>query len=403
MSDLHRPKKIHRTLVWGGWYGSRNVGDTAILLGIRELYKKINAGKHYYLGFLSTDVDYTSTNGVTGKRALLKSDVLKPWNFAKLVNNFREADRVIISGGTPIFDFSHKIRTVYFSLPVMFNKPFVLFGAGVKPIKSRYGKWYIPRTLKKADYISARDDGSAEILKGLGLDKTVKTADSAFFAPAADRETLEPVLERHGIKWSDKLLVVAPRLMSPDQKRLYLDEHMGKDVISETPKKMAAAIDKVAGKFDKVVFMAMHYYGPDSDYELIKETMGYTKSKKVVFIEEELRAETAIALFKHAHVVLAMRLHALLLSASMYTPMVGIAYEKKVKDLFKRLNSEKYVVDLFDFSAEGLTKVLEDATANHDTQSKHLEKRVTELRELILKDARKVLAIGDEYSDIKKD
>jgi polysaccharide pyruvyl transferase WcaK-like protein len=387
--------------VWGGWYGSRNIGDTAILLGIRELYKKINAGKHYYIGFLSTDVDYTSTNGVSGKQALVKSDLLKPWKYGRLIQVFNEADRVIISGGTPIFDFSHKIRTFYFLLPVMLKKPFILFGAGVKPIKSWYGRKYIPFTLKRAEYVSTRDDGSTEILKDMGVD-TAKTADSAFFAPAASRETLDPVLEKYGIKWGEKILVVAPRLMSPDKKRLYLDEDMGKDVITETPKKIAKAIDNVAGKFDKVVFMAMHYYGPDSDYELIKETMALTKTKKKVFIEEELRAEIAIALFKHARIVLAMRLHALLLSASMCTPMVGVAYEQKVQDLFKRLEMEPYVTDMFTFSAKDLTTILEDADKNHAKLSKHLEKRVTQLRELILKDARKVLRIGDEYSDKQK-
>lgn len=401
MSDLHRPERIHKTLVWGGWYGSRNIGDTAILLGIRELYKKINKDRHYYIGFLSTDVDYTSTNGVSAKQALIKSDIVKPWKFTRLIGVFKEADRVIISGGTPIFDFSHKIRTLYFLLPVMLKKPFILFGAGVKPIKSWYGQKYIPFTLKRAAYVSTRDDGSTEILKNMGVN-TVKTADSAFFAPAADKATLEVVLDKYGIKWDDKILVVAPRLMSPDKKRLYLDEDMGKDVISETPKKIAAAIDNVADKFDKVVFMAMHYYGPDSDYELIKETMALTKTKKKIFIEEELRAETAIALFKHARIVLAMRLHALLLSASMYTPMVGVAYEQKVKDLFKRLEMDKYVTDMFEFSTEELTAILEDADKNHQKLSKHLEKRVNQLRELILKDAQKVLRIGNEYSDKQK-
>lgn len=399
MSDLHRPKRIHKTLVWGGWYGSRNIGDTAILLGIKELYKTVNAGKHYYLGFLSTDVDYTNTNGVSGKRALVKSDVFKPWNWTKLVNIFRETDRVIISGGTPIFDFSHKIRTVYFFLPLLLQKPFILFGAGVKPIKSWYGKRYIPFTLKQADYVSARDDGSAKILIGLGLDKTVKTADSAFFAPESSREDLEVVLSRYGIEWDEKILVVAPRLMSPAKKRLYLDEDMGTKVIEETPKKIASVVDKVSNKFDKVVFMAMHYYGPDSDVELIREIVALTKNKKVIFIEEELRPEVGIRLFKHAYVVLGMRLHSLLLSASMYTPMVGIAYEQKVKDLFKRLGVEKCVVDLFNFSTEELLNTLEDTLNKRDSLNKHLEKRVTTLRELVLRDAKDVLRINDTYSD----
>lgn len=398
MSDNHRPRKIHRTLVWGGWYGSRNIGDTAILLGIKELYEKVNATKHYYLGYLSTDVDYTNTNGVSGKRALVKSDLLKPWNFIKLFNVFRQADRVIISGGTPIFDYSHGIRTLYFLLPLMLRKPFMLFGAGVKPIKSWYGKFYIPFVLKRSYYASVRDSGSLEILKGLGINSVVKTADSAFFAPAASSEELEEVLQRHNLSSKDKLLVVAPRLMSPDKKRLYLDETMEEAVVSQTPKKIAKAIDAVASQFDKIAFMAMHYYGPDSDVKLIKEIMVLTKSKNIVFIEEELRPTVAIALFKHAHLVFAMRLHALLLSASMYTPVVGIAYEKKVHDLFKRLTIENSVVDLFNFSSEQLTDVLRETLKNRDTIHEHLNKRVDELRQLVLRDAVAVMSIDDEYS-----
>lgn len=399
MSDLHRPKKIHKTLVWGGWYGSRNIGDTAILLGIKELYGKINAGKHYYMGFLSTDVDYTSTNGVTGKRALVKSDFLKPWKWASLVAIFKDSDRVIISGGTPIFDFSHKIRTLYFVLPVLFKKPFMVFGAGVKPIKSSYGKWYIPKVLNKASYVSARDDGSQKILSGLGVNGVVKTADSAFFAPAAPDDQLKSVLQRYKIGWDEKLLVVAPRVMSPDKKRLYLDEHMGSKVIDETPKKIAKTIDEVSSKFDKVVLMAMHYYGPDSDVELMNQIAQLAKSKNVVVIAEELRAEVGIALFKHAYMVLGMRLHSLLLSASMYTPVVGIAYETKVKHLFKRLKIDEYVLDLFDFSASDLTKTIEKAYKNHNSVSQHLNERVNKLRQLILKDAENVLKIDEKYSD----
>ena len=399
MSDLHRPKRIHRTLVWGGWYGSRNIGDTAILLGIKALYEQINQGKHYYLGYLSTDIDYTNTNGVTGERALLKSDIIKPWRWLQLINIFRRADRVIISGGTPIFDHSHKIRTVYFYLPVIFKKPFLLFGAGVKPIKSSYGQRYIPRVLQKAYYTSARDDGSQQILQDLGVENVAKTADSAFFAPHASKEQLEPVLKRHNIKWDDKLLVVAPRLMSPDKKRLYLDEDMGEKVIRETPEKIAIAIDASASKFDKVVFMAMHYYGPDSDVELIREIIRLCNSKNIVFIEEELRPTVGIALLKHAHVVLAMRLHALLLSASMYTPIVGIAYEQKVKDLLKRLELKENVLDMFDFEAGELSQILENTIRNRDAIHTHLEKRVTKLRQLVMKDARKVLSIDNEFSD----
>jgi polysaccharide pyruvyl transferase WcaK-like protein len=399
MSDKHRPEKIHKTLIWGGWYGSRNIGDTAILLGIKELYKSINFDRHYYLGYLSTDPDYTNTNGATGERALLKSDLLKPWNYFKVLSIFNSADRVIISGGTPIFDFSHKIRSMYMFLPILMRKQFMLFGAGVKPINSTYGKWYIPKVLNKASYVSTRDTGSTKILKGLGVDQPVMTADSAFFAKPSNMEDLLLLLGRHNIKESEKLLVVAPRLMSADKKRLYLDEDMGSDVISEVPKKMAESIDKVAGKFDKIVFMAMHYYGPDSDVELIKETLSYVKTKKAIFMNEELRPDVAIKLFEHSRVVLAMRKHALLLSASMATPIVGVSYEQKVTDLFERLEIKNNVLDMFNFTADQLTATLETTIKQRDEQHKTLLKTVSKLRQLVTNDAKKILRIDEEFSD----
>ena len=139
MSDIHRPANVSSCLIWGGWYGSRNIGDTAILLGLKELIKRVNTDHEVYIRALSTDIDYTCTHGVTGVRALIKSDVFRIWPWFNLMRAFRNSDKIIISGGTPVFDSAHAIRTLYLLLPILFQRPFVVFGAGIKPIQSWYG------------------------------------------------------------------------------------------------------------------------------------------------------------------------------------------------------------------------------------------------------------------------
>ena len=246
MSDQHRPSEVSSCLIWGGWYGSRNIGDTAILLGLKDLIGQANPDHEVYVRALSTDVDYTCTNAVTGVRALIKSDVFRIWPWLHILRVFRSVDKVIVSGGTPVFDSSHAIRILYLLLPVLFRKPFVVFGAGVKPIRSWYGRCYLRFFLRKAKFISVRDQDSKRILEDLGLDGVQLTGDSAFFAKPAPRNDIDELLQRYGVKPNEKVLVVAPRLLSPQKKRLYLEEFMGEEIVRQAPRHIASAIDAVA-------------------------------------------------------------------------------------------------------------------------------------------------------------
>lgn len=393
MSDLHRPKHVPSFLIWGGWYGSRNIGDDAILLGLKELIQRVNRGRDFYIRALTTDADQTAALGVTGERALVTSEAVQPWAWLRVLRTFARSDRVIVSGGTPVFDSSHAIRTLYLSLPVLFRKPFVVFGAGVKPLKSAYGRRVVPALLSRAQFISVRDEDSQRILTDLGVPDVQLTGDSAFFAPPAGEQAVAQLLHEYGIGAQESLLVVAPRLLSRERKRLYLQEAMGEQLIREAPEKLARAIDRLGPEFGRVVVMAMHFHGPDSDVPIIRDIMSRVQASNVVFIDRELTPEVAIGLFRQARLTLAVRLHALLLSASMGTPVVGIAYEQKVRSLFGVLGVDDYCNDLFSLDADALAGSAERALRNENAIRSHLRDRVQALRERILASAETALRL----------
>lgn len=393
MSDLHRPKHVPSFLIWGGWYGSRNIGDDAILLGLKELIQRVNRGRDFYIRALTTDADQTASLGVTGEPALVKPEALKPWAWLRVLRTFSRADRVVVSGGTPVFDSSHAIRTLYLSLPLLFRRPFVVFGAGVKPLQSGYGRRAIPFFLRRASFISVRDDDSRRILTELGVENVQLTADSAFFAPPADEASLNRLLSEYGIGTEESLLVVSPRLLSGERKRLYLQEQMDDRLIRETPGKIMRAIDGLASRFGRVVLMAMHFHGPDSDVPIIREILAGVRSKNVIFLDRELTPDIAIALFRRARLMLAVRLHALLLSASMGTPIVGVAYEQKVSSLFDVLGVGEYCHNLFDLDGDTLRATAEKALENEVALRRHLKDRVEALRERVLASAEAALRL----------
>jgi len=395
MSDLHRPRHVPSFLIWGGWNGSRNIGDDAILLGLREIIRQVNPGRDLYLRALTTDADQTASLGVTGERALIKREAVQPWAWARVVRAFARADRVVVSGGTPVFDSSHAIRTLYLTLPILLRKPFVVFGAGVKPLTSAYGRRVVPMLLRRARSITVRDEDSLRILSGLSVPDVRLTADSAFFAQPADEGAVTRLLSGYGVGAGESLLVVSPRLLSPERKRLYLEEAMGPELIRDTPATIAAAIDRVAARVDRVVFMAMHYHGPDSDRPIIGDILGRVTAPNAIFIDRELTPDLAIGLFRRAQLTLAMRLHALLLAASMGTPVVGIAYEQKVKSLFGMLQLDEYCHDLFRLDASGLAAGIEQAFGAEAAIRRHLERRVRALREQVVASAVTALRLPD--------
>jgi polysaccharide pyruvyl transferase WcaK-like protein len=395
VSDLHRPAHVPSVLIWGGWYGSRNIGDDAILLGLKHLIHTVNRGRDLYVRALSTDADQTSSFGVTGERALVRSELLKPWAWWRVLRIFARADRVIVSGGTPIFDSSHAIRTLYFLLPALMSKPLAMVGVGVKPIRSRYGRASVRWFVRNADYISVRDRDSQRILTELGATKVELTADSAFFAQPAPEPELRQLLAEYGIGEHESYIVVAPRLLSRERRRLYLQEEMDDTLIEETPARLAAIVDRLAQRADRIVVMAMHFHGPDSDVPLIRQVLARTRARNVTNIDRELTPGVAIALFQRAQLVVAVRLHALLLAASMETPVVGIAYEQKVKSLFENLGLEKFCHDLFNLDAEAVARSAEQALTESATIRTHLRARVGELRSRVLATAAEALRIPE--------
>jgi polysaccharide pyruvyl transferase WcaK-like protein len=393
VSDLHRPRHVPSFLIWGGWYGSRNIGDDAILLGLKELIQRVNRGRDFYIRALTTDADQTASLGVSGEPALVKPEAIKPWAWMRVLRTFARADRVIVSGGTPVFDSSHAIRTLYLLLPVLFRKPFVVFGAGVKPLTSTYGRRVVPWFLRRARFVSVRDDDSQRILRELGVPDVQLTADSAFFAQPASATAVDALLTEYGVGAAESLLVVSPRLLSPERKRLYLQESMDDAVIRDTPGKLAAALDRLAPRFGRVVIMAMHFHGPDSDVPMISQIMAHVRAQNVVVIDRELTPDVAIALFRRARLVLAVRLHALLLSASMGTPIVGVAYEQKVRSLFGVLGLEDSCHDLFRLDAGALAASAEQALENDASIRAHLKTRVEALRQRVLESAHVALRL----------
>ena len=120
-----------RFAVFGGWFGSGNLGDDAILIGLRKVLERVFP--RVEIVTLSTDPTYTRRVCGVGAINLISARGLFRRGDASLstyLQAFRGADACLVSGGTPIYDYGHLSRGFHFGLPRITRTPLVCFGVG---------------------------------------------------------------------------------------------------------------------------------------------------------------------------------------------------------------------------------------------------------------------------------
>ncbi|MCD6530088.1 polysaccharide pyruvyl transferase family protein [Candidatus Bathyarchaeota archaeon] len=269
-----------KILCWGWWKDSGNLGDIAIWHGIQKIFRD-----HQLYTLPSTQIDRF-----------------------RLI---QKVDMVMVTGGTPLYDYGHLGRTLNFLMPKMMRKPLVLFGVGMKLIKSRKGRMLIRRLIESADFITVRDPITKKMMKNLGVKKDIQvTGDSAM------------VLKPKKVPFSNSDFVLSvPRYLSLDYKRHYHDQMTIYEI--ETVKKWF--YDRIKEE-DDVIWMPFHTNHYDDDLKIIREL---NRNSRPV-ITQKLTPEETLYIIEKAKKVIGLRLHSLIFAYMRGIPFETYPYDMKI-------------------------------------------------------------------------
>lgn len=163
-------------LLLAGYFGAGNIGDDAILLGFVQGLGETG----HNITVMSANPDDTSRS--YGLRSIDRRDTNA---FKKALD---ECDALVFPGGS-IFQDSSSVQSVaYYGQLVKAakgkNKKVLLLGQGVGPLNNFLAKRWASSAFSMADAVSVRDPGSLTTLQSLGVKRPVRiTADCAFLLP----------------------------------------------------------------------------------------------------------------------------------------------------------------------------------------------------------------------------
>lgn len=277
-----------------GYYGFGNAGDEAILLAIIESLRKQDPAAE--ITVLSANPDGTAREH--------QVQAIPRMNLLRVAAAMRRTDLLISGGGGLLQDATSKRSPLYYlaliRLATWLGKPAMVYANSLGPLRQPLNRRLTGRILNRMAFITVRDANSREFLSDLGVTR-----------PQIE-ETADPVLLLTG-----PTQTAASRLVTFAIREWPSEHNFLAEVIAAGNRLIAAGF--------QVQFVPLHY---SRDLELARKLSGAVSGASC--LTEQLGVAAVLQKVAASDVVVGMRLHALIMAAICYRPMVGIGYDPKV-------------------------------------------------------------------------
>jgi polysaccharide pyruvyl transferase WcaK-like protein len=319
----------------------------------------------------------------------------------RALRELASADVILARGGQYLHNESGRVRGLIYlwrmlmniAVPVWMGKRVVILGMSIGPLHGGMARWMAARVLRGCDLMVVREQYSADLLASLGITRQVRIAhDMAFLTdPAAD--AILPDLIEMGARY---IGVTVIRWNFPG----YGDE------AGLQGRYLAALIGALGAAYQQfgltpllVEQVTARHHGMDDSAAVdalearLRETM-----IPCVRVAADAAPEELAAIYGRCEVVLATRLHSLILAACAGTPSVAIRYQgTKTQGIMEALGTGEYVFDIAAVSSEELSGAISGVLADREGLSRAIRTRVAGFRGEIMQAAADALGMPDAH------
>ena len=328
------PKNCRHVLITG-WYGTETSGDKAILMELVDVLQEKCPGIR-----ISITSIVPGWSRLTNLELDLNAEVveLRSLNYRNLEN----VDLVVIGGG-PLMDSSQlKYIDTLFGWAHSSGITTMIFGCGVGPLKTEFGRSRVISIIKKSDYAFFRDEKSAELAKDLGLRvPALNACDPAmrYITRWAKERAESP--EAH----CDETLLVA---LLREQTKEYSDSasEVSSHLLKEFRRLFQMIVDTNASSIVRLLPMHTFWLGNDDREYLAKFVEGFS-SDKFTTCSDALSLERLLREISSAKMGLPMRYHGHVFMLALGIPFVSVDYtgeSGKIGNLLERYDLLEYSV-----------------------------------------------------------
>lgn len=256
-----------------------------------------------------------------------------------------KADLILFGGGALLQDLSMSFPLSLFSASKLANKlgcPYVLFAVSCGKSFSKRGKYMINYVLENAQMVSVRHTNDVQFLKKeFGVNNALFAPDPALFFNIKYNQCFKARSQD----------IIGINVMGEQSGHILLgDKSLYKNYI-ESLIDFLRLLQIQESPFKILLFAT----GKKGDIEACEIVKNMVKSHTHVIIHPSYsNINSLMPVFSKCKYIIATRLHAAILSLSFGTPVVGIAYDRKVTNFFEDIGWSSMCIDFSTLSSAAL-------------------------------------------------
>ena len=374
--------RLHVAL-WGAWYGSRNVGDQALLVTIPPILEGA-VGERVRFTVFTDDAAWVRAYGPGGSGCAVGA-VENRRQLPRLVATLAGCDLFVIGGGVPIYPQPYHLAVTGFLVGAarLARTPYMTWSVAAQPLDSVASRRLFRWVLDGAAAVTCRDPWSERILRSTGSRRTIhRGADPAFRleSTAEDERAAKEILARAGVPGDDGRPLAALVCRRTRADHPYAAEHYEAkppERIERTLDCFAAALDRLWERGLRPVFVPMNVVAPDDDREPARAVAARARhGAQARFVDEPLRPAVVPALLRGFHCGMSSRLHAVVLGAVAGVPMAVHAIGPKLRGMAEELGLDPWALDDAAATPQATVSRIDDLLDRRDAVAERLRDRV---------------------------
>ncbi|UCC54363.1 MAG: polysaccharide pyruvyl transferase family protein [Anaerolineaceae bacterium] len=327
-----------KKILFLGTHGQYNIGDELLLetflsqLGEQNSYMVNSYDPAFTNGQLADQYDVEVFHTTKDK-----------W---ELPQRILRADYLFFGGGSVLKELyasvgRNRYATLFMILFIVFfarvvaRKPVIMSNIGVGPIHTSFGFLLAKVIMGMVNFVSVRDQNSYDTCQKLGIDqKKLLLVPDAVFVNAAENLICKQPVEAA----SDSTLRIALNLnyniANPSNWEAFLAN-------------LADALKQIGERYNlEIHALPMQtQFNPQNDLQTLRSFQARIPDLKVV-LHEPSSAQDVAQILSQCDLVMAERLHALVLASILKKPFVALIYDVKVEQLAKYMQMEGLAVDI---------------------------------------------------------
>jgi polysaccharide pyruvyl transferase WcaK-like protein len=375
------PKQI---ALWGAWYGSRNVGDQALLLTITDILGQ----QLKNIRFIIFTDDPKHINNYTSQESRWNIHAIHSrYQFPRLVWTMATSDLFVFGGGVPFYEEPMHVlaMTLLAGIARFFHTPYMTWTVSSLIINDPFAKKVFRWVLNGAQAITYRDEHTYELFKSCGVEKEMfQSMDSGIWLTPADPELANQIIERSGVRYSErKLVALTPRTLRA------VDAEAQKHYNVKTPAEFelevacfAAALDWLWEHGYQPILVPMNTVAPDDDRVAARQIVNESKyGDSALFIDEEIRPRIAPPIYQQCEASFVARVHGSITSVIGNCPVMMYAFAPKHAGIMKSLGLSEYALLDSQASPERTIAMLSELLDHQGEICGNMAQRLLKLRQ----------------------